>query len=227
MEQEPPLSYAYHTRNKMATEKINIIIADDHVLFIDGLRALLKDEAGIAIIDIANDGKELLDIIKLQPVSLVLLDIKMPKLNGLEAIRYIRQSNRHIKIIILSSYNDDHLVIKAKEYGANGYLLKDCSKEDLLQTIRLVNSGQSCFPYLPPDNTPAFDGKDSFLQHWKLTERELEILQLIGKNYTNQQIGDQLGLTKFTIDTHRKNINQKLGINNPAGLMKFIVENGL
>ncbi|MEO6719294.1 MAG: response regulator transcription factor [Ferruginibacter sp.] len=211
----------------MQAQKINIIIADDHVLFIEGLRLLLKDEADIQVTDVASDGKELLDIIDRHSADLVLLDIKMPKINGLESIRYIRQINRNIKIIILSSYNDDHLVNKAKEYGANGYLLKDCSKEDLLQTIRLVNSGQSCFPYLPPQASNDFDSKDNFVKQLKLTERELEILHLIGKNYTNQQIANQLGLVKFTVDTHRKNINQKLGINNPAALMKFIVENGL
>jgi two-component system, NarL family, nitrate/nitrite response regulator NarL len=211
----------------MEQQKIQIIIADDHLLFIDGLQALLKDENDMAVTDIANDGKELLDILNLQKADLILLDIKMPKLNGLETIRYIRQQNRNIKIIVLSSYNDEHLINKAKEYGANGYLLKDCSKDDLLQTIRLVNNGHSCFPYLEPAAADELDKQDNFLQQLKLTERELEILHLIGKNYSNQQIADQLGLTKFTIDTHRKNINQKLGINKPAALMKFIVENNL
>ena len=211
----------------MEQQKIQIIIADDHTLFIDGLKLLLNNEKDMAVIDIANDGKELLDILNLHKADLILLDIKMPKLNGLKTIRYIRQLNRNIKIIILSSYNDEHLVNKAKEYGANGYLLKDCSKDDLLQTIRLVNTGHSCFPYLEPATTNELDEKDNFVQQLKLTERELEILHLIGKNYSNQQIADQLGLTKFTIDTHRKNINQKLGINKPAALMKFIVENNL
>jgi two-component system, NarL family, nitrate/nitrite response regulator NarL len=211
----------------MEQQKIQIIIADDHILFIDGLKSLLKDEKDIVVTDIANDGKELLDILNLHQTDVVLLDIKMPKLNGLETIRYIRQLNRNIKIIVLSSYNDEHLINKAKEYGANGYLLKDCSKDDLLQTIRLVNNGHSCFPYLEPAIPDELDEKDNFIQQLKLTERELEILHLIGKNYSNQQIADQLGLTKFTIDTHRKNINQKLGINKPAALMKFIVENCL
>lgn len=211
----------------MEQQKIQIIIADDHVLFIDGLKSLLKDEADMIVADVANDGKELLDIITLHPTDLILLDIKMPKLNGLETIRYIKQLNRQIKIIMLSSYNDEHLISKAKEYGANGYLLKDCSKADLLQSIRLVNNGHSCFPYLPPETVHVFDDKDNFLKQLKLTERELEILHLIGKNYTNQQIAAQLGLTKFTIDTHRKNINQKLGINSPGALMKFILENFL
>lgn len=211
----------------MQRQKINIIIADDHVLFIEGLRSLLKDETDMQVVDVANDGKEFLDIINLHPIDLVLLDIKMPKINGLETIRYTRQINRNIKIIILSSYNDEHLINKAKEYGANGYLLKDCSKDDLLQTIRLVNSGHSCFPYLSPDTINEFEDNDNFLKQLKLTEREVEILHLIGKNYTNQQIADQLGIGKFTVDTHRKNINQKIGINNPAALMKFIVENKL
>ena len=211
----------------MEQQKIQIIIADDHILFIDGLKSLLKEEPDMIVVDIANNGNELLDILNQHQTDLVLLDIKMPKLNGLETIRFIRQSNRTIKIIILSSYNDEHLISKAKEYGANGYLLKDCSKEDLLQAIRLVNNGHSCFPYQPPETTHVFDDKDEFLKQLKLTEKELKILHLIGKNYTNQQIANHLGLAKFTIDTHRKNINQKLGINSPGALMKFIVENNL
>jgi two-component system nitrate/nitrite response regulator NarL len=211
----------------MENKKIHIIIADDHVLFIDGLKLLLKGEADISIEDVANDGMELMDLLRTQTADIILLDINMPKLNGLDALRHIKQSYPSIKIIILSTYNEDHLIQKAKEHGANGYQLKNCSKDELLQTMRLVYSGHSCFPYRQGKQTNEFDEKDNFLKQFKLTKREIEILQLIKHGYTNQEVADKLFLALFTIETHRKNIMQKLGLNKPAALIKFIVENNL
>src|SRR5690349_17973150 len=101
--------------------KIKIIIADDHTLFINGLKLLLKEEPWIEVIDVANDGKELLDILTRTIPDLILLDINMPVLNGLDTARYIKQTHSAIKLIILSTYNEDHLVDKAKQVGVNGY----------------------------------------------------------------------------------------------------------
>jgi DNA-binding NarL/FixJ family response regulator len=208
-------------------ETINIIIADDHNLFIEGLKQLFQDEEDIRVIDIANNGKELLSILPNQKIDIVLMDINMPELNGLETVKYIKQSHSQIKTIILSTYNDDHLVEKAKTLGVNGYLLKTTNKEELLQTIRLVHAGQSCFPYRQPKFKNEFDGNDSFLKHFNLTKRELEILQLIKNNFSNQQIADKLFLSIYTVETHRKNIMQKTGLKTPSALIKFIVENKL
>lgn len=211
----------------MEKKTIHIIIADDHVLFIDGLKLLLKDEEGILVGDVANDGKELLDLLQYQKPDIILLDINMPKMNGLEAARNIKQSYPCIKIIILSTYNEDHLIEKAKQYGANGYLLKNCSKEELLQTIRLVFTEHTSFPYRIHKNENDFDKTDNFLKQFNLTKRESEIVQLIKNNFTNHQIADKLYLSIYTIETHRKNIMQKLGLKSPAALMKFIVEHNI
>ena len=207
--------------------KINIIIADDHTLFINGLKLLLKEEPWIEVIDVANDGKELLDILTKTIPDLILLDINMPVLNGLDAARYIKQTHSSVKLIILSTYNEDHLIDKAKQAGVNGYLLKNSSKEDLLQTIRLVINNQSAFPYLEPKKENVFDKEDSFLKQFNLTKREAEIIILLKNNLTNQQIADQLFLSIYTVETHRKNIMQKLGLKTPGALMKFIIENNL
>src|SRR6188508_2560808 len=153
---------------------INLIIADDHTLFIDGLKLLLKDESDMKVIEVANDGKELLSILPIPNADIILLDINMPNLNGLDAARYIKQSYTKMKIIMLSTYDDEHLIEKAKLLGANGYLLKTTSKEELLETIRLVESGQSCFPYRQPKQKNDFDTNDSFLKQFNLTKRELE-----------------------------------------------------
>lgn len=206
---------------------IKIIIADDHTLFINGLRLLLNEEPRIEVIDVANDGKELLDVLTTTKPDLILLDINMPVLNGLDAAKYIKRSYPAIKLIILSTYNEDHLVDKAKEAGVNGYLLKNSSKDELLQTIYLVMNYQSAFPYREPKKETLFDREDGFLKPFNLTKREMEIVLLLKNNLTNQQVADQLFLSVYTVDTHRKNIMQKLGLKSPAALMKFIIEKKL
>ncbi len=128
---------------------------------------------------------------------------------------------------MLSTYNEGHLIEKAKQYQANGYLLKNSSKEELVSTIRLVNSGHSCFPFRPAAIENEFDAKDSFLKQFNLTKREGEVLQLIKKSFTNQQMASALFLSIYTVETHRKNIMHKLGLNNPVALMKFIGEHNL
>lgn len=202
---------------------INLIIADDHVLFIDGLRSLLKDEVDMHILDIANDGNELLSILQAVKPDIILLDINMPKLNGLETTRYIKQSFPLLKIIMLSTYNDEHLIEKSKSLGANGYLLKTTNKEELLQTIRLVVAGQACFPYRVPRVENQF-GDESFLRQFNITKREIDVLKLIKREFTNQQIADELILSIYTVETHRKNIMQKLDLKSPIALHKFLAD---
>lgn len=211
----------------MESTRINIIIADDHQLFIDGLMLLLKGEESIAINAIAMDGKELLDLLQFQTPGMILLDINIPKVNGLECCRQIKQQYPKIKIIMLSTYNESHLIEKAKKYGANGYLLKNSDKAELIQSIKLVASGHTSFPYRLPANSNEFSSQDDFLKRFNLTKRELEIIRLIKLNLSNQEIADKLCLSNFTIGTHRKNIMQKLKLHNPSALMKFIVENNL
>ena len=209
------------------TKTIRLIIADDHTLFIDGLKLLLKDEPDMTLVETAFDGKELLSILPTHPADIILMDVNMPHLNGLDTARFVKQSYPSLKIIILSTYNDEHLIEKAKTLGVNGYLLKTTNKEELLQTIRLVFTGQSCFPYRQPTQKNDFDANDSFLKQYNLTKREMEILQLIKNNFTNQQMADQLFLSVYTVETHRKNVMQKIGLKNPSALMKFIIEHKL
>lgn len=207
--------------------KVRLVIADDHELFIDGLQSLLRDEPDIEVVNTAKNGKELLHMLSLQKADLVLLDINMPAMNGLDAIRYLRQSFPLVKTIILSTYNDEHLIERAKSEGANGYLLKTTSKDELLQTIRVVAGGQACFPYRNAGQDQQFTANDDFLKSLNLTKREKEILLLLRDQLTNQQIADKLFLSVYTIETHRKNIMQKLGLKSPAALHKFIYSNNI
>lgn len=204
----------------------NVIIADDHLLFADGLEQLLNKEDDIHVQSIANNGRTLIDQVRNSKPHIILLDINMPLLNGLDALKRLKQDYPEIKIIILSTYGDNHLIEKAKNNGANGYLLKNANKDELLQTIRLVASGQTSFPYRKPMVENMMD-EDSFIKKNNLTKKEYEIIQYIKQGLTNAQIAEKNFLSIYTVETHRKNIMRKLKLNNPAALMKFILENEL
>ena len=202
-------------------EKIRMVIADDHNLFIEGLQLILKDHPEIEITEIAQNGKELLELVRKKKPDVILLDINMPVLNGLDTLKYLKKEFGQVKVIMLSTYNEDHLVEKAKANGANGYLLKNVNKADLIQTIQLVFSGQACFPYRLPAGENAMHGEDEFLKQFNLTKRENEIILLIKDGLTNQQISETLHLSIYTVETHRKNIMQKLKLKTPAELIKL------
>lgn len=209
------------------TKGINMIIADDHKIFIDGLKLLLRSESDMKILAVAGNGKELMDMLPSYNPDIVLLDINMPVINGLETGRMIKQNYPHIKFMILSTYNDEHLIEKARQYGANAYVLKTANKEELLKNIRCVYKGGSCFPERSAATKSDFDSRDQFLKQFDLTKREVEILKFIRQDYSNQQIAEELYLSVYTVQTHRKNIMSKLSINTSTALMKFILENNI
>lgn len=204
---------------------VNVILADDHTLFADGIRSLLRDAPNITVTGTASNGQDALDMMgRLQP-DLAILDINMPILNGLEVTRLVRERHANIRVIILSSYNDPHLITLAHTYGADGYLLKTCNREELLHTISEVSRGQQCFPSLP--RTQQQELENPPFREFNLTRRETEILQLINQQFTNQQIATHLYLSIYTVETHRKNIMQKLQLKSPAALTRFLLEKGL
>lgn len=208
-------------------QKITVVIADDHTLFINGLRMLLQTEADIDIIGIAANGREALSFLEKQTPQLLLLDINMPGINGFEVLKKVKSIYSKVKVIMLSTYNEEHLIEKAKEGGADGYLVKNAEKDELLQAMRNVASGEHCFPAAKPPVASGFDETDSFLKQFQLTKRELELLQFIKQDYTNQQMANHLHLSIYTVETHRKNIMQKLNLRNPVELTKFILQYNL
>lgn len=205
--------------------EIRLVIADDHLLFIEGLRLLLQTEEDIFIVDVAHDGKELLHLVGSVKPDLVLLDINMPQMNGIDACRYIQQSHPNVKIIILSTYNEQHLVEKAIQTGAQSYLLKDCTKETLVETIRKVSQGHYSFLEKTPSQTNNGTNADLFSKRFQLSRRELDILRLMKEDHTNQEIAERLFLSVYTVETHRKNIRRKLGLTSHRSMVKFLLEN--
>jgi two-component system, NarL family, nitrate/nitrite response regulator NarL len=205
--------------------EIKILIADDHLLFVEGVMTMLQHIPEFTIVEVVDNGKALLNKIINVEVDLILLDINMPFLDGIETLKQLKEKQKQVKVIMLSTYSEGVLIDKAKEYGANGYLLKNCSKEELIQTIHLVLSGKAIFPYT--NNLKNNFQEDGFVKKYSLTKRELEILLLLKNNHTNQEIANQLFLSIYTVETHRKNIMQKIGVNNPAALMRFIMEQNI
>ncbi|QEM03025.1 response regulator transcription factor [Mucilaginibacter rubeus] len=208
-------------------EKLSVIIADDHTLFINGLHMLLQGEPDIEVMSVAANGKELLHLLHTQTPNLILLDINMPGMNGFDVLKRIKDYYPKIKVIMLSTYNEEHLIEKAKAEGASGYLFKNVGKAELLQVMSSVAQGQLCFPCKQPVVNSMPNEPDPFLKQFQLTKRETELLQFIKQNFTNQQMADHLHLSIYTVETHRKNIMQKLNLKNPVELNRFIMQYNL
>ena len=185
---------------------------------------LLQNEPDIEIMNIAANGKEVLGLLHTNAPNLLLLDINMPGINGFEVLKRVKSYYPKIKVIMLSTYNEEHLIEKAKAAGANGYLFKNAEKSELLRVMRLVAQGQLCFPYKQPVINSTFNESDPFLKQFQLTKREAELLQFIKQDFTNQQMANHLHLSIYTVETHRKNIMQKLNLKNPVELSRFILQ---
>lgn len=210
---------------------IKILIADDHQLFLDGLVSILQYEKGLQIIALAHNGYEVLKIISEEIIDVCLLDINMPKLNGIETTKLIKDKNPQIKIIILTTYNDNEIITELLQLGVNGYVIKNSSKSELIIAIKEVASGNLYFS----EEIHAVLMNDYLYQLRKekaasnaiiLTHREIEVLQLIAKEYTNEKIAKELNISYRTVETHRKNMMQKTKSHNLAGLLKFAYSKG-
>lgn len=210
----------------MIKEAIKVIIADDHKMFTAGLKVALESSGLIHIEDIVSNGKELLSILKPDMHHIVLLDINMPQLNGLDASIKILQQYPLIKIIILSTYHEGHLIQKARQFGCKGYVVKTAEIPELIEAIQQVNAGGEYFFNAIEESASDIQPADDLVKKFQLTRRELEILELLRQELTNKEISEQLFLSIYTIETHRKNIMQKLGLKTPAALLKFFLTNG-
>ncbi|HTX99626.1 MAG TPA: response regulator transcription factor [Bacteroidota bacterium] len=221
----------------MISGKITLLVADDHTIVRRGLVSLLSLNPELSIVGEAGDGREAVDLaVKLDP-DVVLLDIGMPVLNGFEAAKQIRRKVPHAKILALSAFDNDEYVLEVVHSGANGYILKNTTADELSEAIRSVHNGRSYFSssvsralfeeYLKNEN-PTKNGDDTRLvPRSPLTTREREILQLIAEGETHTQVAEQLHISVRTVDTHCNNIMKKLDIHDRSGLVTYAIKNGI
>jgi DNA-binding NarL/FixJ family response regulator len=206
--------------------RINVLLTDDHQIIIDGLKSLLKNQDEINVAAEANNGRDALRILDLISIDVLLMDIDMPVMNGIDALKEIRRQNSKVKVVILSMHNEAGMIKSLIDLGANGYLLKSCTQDELVDAIKKVASGQS---YFSSDVTLALlkPATNQGQQNEILTERETEILKLIAAGFSNKEIGEQLFISHRTVDTHRTNLMKKLNVNNIAGLISYAIRNGI
>jgi len=210
--------------------KIKIILADDHRIFRDGIKSLLSDNDFINIIGEASSGDELLSMLKTQNPDVVIVDITMPGLSGIEVTKQISILFPDIKIMILSMHTDEEFVINSVKAGANGYLPKDTSKEELLDAIKIIFEGGEYYSKLVSDNfLKSYFKKHKVEQNLRenedLTQREIEILKLAAYGKSNKEIADKLFISTKTVDTHKYHILKKLKLKNTAEMVLYAVKN--
>mgnify|MGYP003859662457 CR=1 FL=1 len=208
---------------------INVLIADDHKMFIDGLKAMLHDIPGIKVVGEAMNGKEALEYCGTIPVDIVIMDINMPVMDGVEATKQLLKTHKALKVLGLSMHNDRHFISDMLKTGAHGYILKNTGKEDLVEAIKTLHSGET---YLGEDVSKtllnSFMKQPSKMQvNEKLSGREMEVLNCIANGHTTQEIGEKLYISKNTVETHRKNLLYKLQAKNTAELVNNAYRRGL
>jgi len=209
---------------------LRIALADDHGIVLGGIRSALE-QAGFRVIGEVRDGRDAVKLAREQSPDLVLMDISMPGMNGIEATRRIAAEAPRVKVLCLSMHAERQLVTAALEAGASGYLLKELPVVELLEAIRKVMSGQIYLcPGIGDKVAPADTAGTSEAGAWKcstLTTREREILQLIAEGQSNVEIAARLHVSPKTVSTHRQSIMDKLNIHNAVGLTRYAIRHGL
>lgn len=211
-------------------ERYNIIIADDHKIVIDGIKSILSNTP-FSIIAEADNGQQAMDIISSSPekYDVLITDISMPLLSGTELCKMVKHSFPKLKVLVLSMYSSTPMVKEAVLAEADGFMLKNSGKEDLLNALhKIMNDGTYYSDQVIPIIYSQIDKEKKQKENISiLTEREREILSLIVKEYTSEQIADKLFISKKTVDNHRTHILDKTGCKSTIGLVKFALKNGL
>src|SRR5437867_3810669 len=214
-------------------EKITVLLADDHTVVRQGLRALLEAEEDMSVVGEAENGRQAVQMAKRLQPDVVVMDIGMPSLNGLEATRQISKESPKSKVVILSCYSDDEYVQQLAEAGATGYLIKQTAAHDLVMAIREAKRGNAFFsaaiskPLLEHYRRAFVSGETVKKGGSRLTPREMEVLQLIAEGHGNKQIAGVLFISIKTVEKHRQQVMNKLEIHEVAGLTRYAVTKGI
>jgi len=218
--------------SEFMSQKVRIVIAEDHTILREGLRMLLSTNPGYEIVAEAEDGREAVRwVSKLKP-NLILTDLSMPRMNGMEAIREIRRESPETKILVLTVHRAEEYILATFRAGADGYILKDSTQSELLMAVKKVLSGKH---FISPEISEKviegyLEGKKTLKPRtsWEtLTQREREILKLIAEGYKNKDIADDLCISVKTVEKHRANLMEKLDLHSVQALTPFAIEKGL
>jgi two-component system, NarL family, response regulator NreC len=211
---------------------IRVFITDDHEIYLEGLSLLLSKQNGIEVIGTATTGKQLLDQVHDLKADILLLDVYLPDLGEEELLQQIRAARPDLRIIYLTLLRGTRYIHKLSKYNIQGYVLKNASLDELMQALKAVNDGGTFFSKDIHIGDRDEDFRNTITIEDKqideiLSRRELEVLRLICKEYSNAEIAEKLFLSVSTVETHRKNLIAKLGVNNTVGLVKFALRNNL
>jgi DNA-binding NarL/FixJ family response regulator len=213
-------------------ETIRIVLADDHTVIRTGLRVLLERQPGFQVVAEASDGRQAIEAVERDRPGVIVMDVAMPNLNGIEAARQISGKYPRTAVVILSMHSDESYVLLALNAGARGYLLKDSAEADLIAAIRAVHSGKSFFSpaiskLMVEDYMRQMRQRGVDDSYELLTTREREILQLLAEGKSNKDVANLLNLSLHTVDTHRGNILQKLNLHSVPELILYAVRKGV
>jgi len=214
------------------SQKFQIVIAEDHTILREGLRSLLSSDSDLQVVAEAKDGQEAIRMVEKFRPHLILMDLSMPRMNGLDAIREVKKRSPGTKILVLTIHKAEEYILSTFRMGANGYALKDSTHTELSMAIRNVLAGKY---YLSPEIADKvlegyLEGRKTLKNKtsWEtLTQREREILKLIGEGYKNKKIADFLCISVKTVEKHRANLMNKLDLHNVQALTAFAIERGL
>lgn len=207
---------------------IRIVLADDHKLFAEGVARIIAADREIVIEGVFDNGADLLQHLSKARADLALVDLNMPRMDGFEVIRRLRQVQPDCKVVVLSMYAEEEIFRRCEEAGIDGYLLKDAEPDELLYTIREVHEGRYLlnFNHIVRQTQPA-DFNDEYIRKYKLSKREVEIIHLLQQGLTNQEVAERIFLSVYTVQTHRRNIIEKLKVKNSAELMNLATKLGI
>ena len=212
--------------------KIKVLLAEDHTIVRKGIRSLLDNEPDIEVIGEAEDGREAVEKVEELCPDIVLMDITMPRLNGLDASRQIKKMHPEVRVLVLTMYTNEEYILQLLQAGASGYLVKQSAPEELLSAIQAAYRGDT---FLSPSISKTI--VEEYLRHTEktvqddsyasLTIREREVLQLITEGYSNREISETLHISVKTVGVHRVNLMEKLGIHNTTELVKYAIRKGI
>lgn len=208
---------------------IKIAIADDHKMFAQGVANLLQEEEDFKVLGLFKNGQELLRFMETQSLDIIITDMNMPGMDGMALIENLKSNQVKTKIIVLSMYDDEKIFKECVKMGINAYVLKDADPDEFIYTIREVAEDRHIMSFQrvlkQMDDDSPYD--DSYKLKYKLSKREIEVLKLIADGKSNKEIAEILVLSVYTVETHRKNIHQKLGVSNSIELLRKTQEMNL